>query len=63
MYMQWLLRPEEGVGSLGIGVIDVGELPRGSLVSNVGSLERQSVFLTAGPLLQPQIYFMCMSFA
>lgn len=44
----WCLqRPEEGKGSLAIGVTNSCELPRGCQESNPGPLQEQPVLLTS----------------
>jgi hypothetical protein len=52
MYTYCLWKPEEGIGSSRTGVTDGYELPCGSWELNPGSLEEQTVLLTAEPYHQ-----------
>lgn len=47
-------RPQEGIGSPGTGITEGCKMPCGCSESNLGLLEKQPVFLTAWPSLQPQ---------
>jgi E3 ubiquitin-protein ligase NEDD4 len=53
MHTWCLWRPEEGVGSPGIGVTDSCELPCGCWELNSGPLKKQPVLLTTEPSLNP----------
>lgn len=48
------MRPEEGVGFPGTGVVDAYEPPCGYWESNLDALEKQTVYLIAEPSLQPE---------